>query len=159
MTDKQTIPLVYLAGPIQAVSLEEAVYWRVAVSSYLAYAGVASFNPALAWAGTAHPQTKARDPVLERKLQSANDAALMVSNLLVVAYQGVDSVGTDSEIAIAQTVGIPIAMIDMFGGIPIQWLSTRGLLRSPEIGMGRMSQYDLHRVSLRIRDLVMGAAK
>ena len=97
--------------------------------------------------------------MLERKLQSANDAALMVSNLLVVAYQGVDSVGTDSEIAIAQTVGMPIAMIDMFGGIPIQWLSTRGLLRSPEISMGRMSQYDLHRVALRVRDLVMGAAQ
>lgn len=109
----RTTNLVYLAGPVRSVGRDEAMFWRLQMATRLHRMGIATFNPAAAWDVPNHLTNGINDLELETSLQSINDIAVAMSNGVVVAYQGVPSVGTDREIRLAKGLRKPIVVLDL----------------------------------------------
>lgn len=100
------VPLrVVLIGPIKTWwgrldSVEYSVYsgWRDTVRAVLIREGCLVYSPHRAWSGAWHESA-----------QRVNDAAILESDLVVnVGPVGVESVGTDAEVAVAEAHNIPV---------------------------------------------------
>lgn len=96
---------VVLIGPIKTWwgrlgSDEYAMYsaWRDTVRAVLIREGCLVYSPHRAWSGAWHESA-----------QRVNDAAILESDLVVnVGPVGVESVGTDAEVAVAESHNIPV---------------------------------------------------
>lgn len=132
MATNRKTRLVYLGGPIRALSREKATSWRKQAADLLYESGLATFDPAGAWLVPNHHTNGRNDPVLETHLQIANDTAVALSDACVFAYFGVPSLGTDREIELALSLRKPIVILSVEvdstveGFIPIsEWLLNR----------------------------------
>ncbi len=85
--------LIYLAGPIDAVSLQEANNWRLKAEEDLGAAGIASYNPAAAF----NVPPSYEDPGGRARIIDINFSALRFSTG-VLAFVGGKSFGTPIEV-------------------------------------------------------------
>jgi hypothetical protein len=98
--------IIYAAGPIEKVGKIHAGQWRSDLARMLFDRGMAMFNPAGAW--TLPMDNDRHDPGSISTIQGVCDVALAFSDLVVVAFQGAESVGTDHEIQLAMELRKPI---------------------------------------------------
>lgn len=114
--------LVYLAGPIAAVSYEQARFWRGILGGLLAERGLAAFDPA----GAFHvdPQDA---PLIAESVQPVNDYAIRRAAVVLVGYQDAPSAGTDAEIAFAQRLGKTILVLALTSkNLPLWYMDRFG---------------------------------
>lgn len=113
---------VVLVGPIKTWwgrldSDEYKTYsaWRDAVRAALIYHGCLVYAPHRAWSGGWHESA-----------QRVNDMAILESDLVVtVTPPGVESVGTDAEVAVAEANGVAVFHLPPAGGEELKaFLST-----------------------------------
>ena len=85
--------LIYLAGPIDAVSLQEANNWRIKAEEDLGAKGIASYNPAAAF----NVPSSYKDAGGRARIIDTNFSALRFSHG-VLAFVGGKSFGTPIEV-------------------------------------------------------------
>lgn len=85
--------LIYLAGPIDAVSLQEANNWRIKAEEDLGAKGIASYNPAAAF----NVPAAYKDAAGRARIIDTNFSALRFSHG-VLAFVGGKSFGTPIEV-------------------------------------------------------------
>ncbi len=114
------VPLrVVVIGPIKTWwgrmdSVEYSVYsgWRDTVRAVLIREGCLVYSPHRAWSGAWHESA-----------QRVNDAAIGESDLVInVGPVGVEAVGTDAEIAVAESHGIPVLRLPEAGAESVKLL-------------------------------------
>lgn len=128
--------MAYLAGPIAAVSTSDARSWRASLTRRLYKHEIGSFDPAVAWTVPSPNQTDDEHWGLIEAIQSVDDHALQVCDVVIVHYTGHQSVGTDHEIRVAQSHNKPIVVYRSPQAIkgPVdfaQWSSQRWLTDCP----------------------------
>lgn len=95
---------VYLAGSIDAVSVDTARNWRYAVSEQLSQYGISTFNPATAF--TSAHRTSAE------KITTINRHVISISDIVLVKYSG-GEFGTIREIEYAKSIGKTVIVADV----------------------------------------------
>lgn len=101
--DKLPIKVVYLAGPIDAVSRNDAMGWRDQVAGLLSREDITSYNPCAAFTN-GHLQTADTIDRINRTAIQACDA--MIARFTVKA----PSVGTPREIELAKSLHKPVVI-------------------------------------------------
>jgi len=90
----------YIAGSVRSIGRERAIHIRQETEEYLLSLGGTCFNPPGAWTGNPNNESS------EAFIKVANDAILtMCSDLAVVFFGGMNSRGTEAEIALAARLG------------------------------------------------------
>jgi nucleoside 2-deoxyribosyltransferase len=102
-------PFVYLAGPIDRVSRQEATEWRAVASRLLvSHAKCIVFNPATAFS---IPEGLTGFASTVTNLQSINDQAIKLSDCVLARLSpNVISTGTTGEILLAHSLNIPVVV-------------------------------------------------
>lgn len=97
--------LVYLAGPVDAVTEDTARNWRAEASDRLSRAGISTFSPAHAFTlGDSDKDTCER-------LIEINERALLSSHAVLAMLDGGPSFGTPIECVTAWQAEIPVVAI------------------------------------------------
>ncbi|MCK4302648.1 MAG: hypothetical protein KAY24_00210 [Candidatus Eisenbacteria sp.] len=108
-------PLVYIAGPIQAIGKFPAMVRNAKLAYELSRLGIASFDPAAAF--------KVPEDGTASAVEEVNKAAIRRCDVFVAFWQGVQSPGTDREVTMALEGNLPIIVIQLPPGREGLWES------------------------------------
>lgn len=133
--------LIYLGGPIASLGDKKARYWRRKLGVDLNALGISSFDPANGF--NVNPK---HVNLIRHSIQPINDAAIRASDLVIIAYNNVPSVGTDYEIELARNLGKPVFVLSFAVRGFNAWYSDRFL----------GGELDRHKIAKSVREGVYG---
>lgn len=113
---------IYLAGPMSYQSFEEQSKWRTQLKDALLYGGYDYVKKPVLFMPNNYYNFEEKQHKSEREVLNFDLNRLRNSDLVVALFNGIESVGTVMEVAIAYENRIPVLVLNMTGGQLHPWV-------------------------------------